>query len=240
MDLAFYAAVAGASAQQQRLNVVANNLSNISTLGFKKEEAVFSNLIYNELNPPAREGTKLTATSGSRVDKTNTDFSMGQLLPSGMPYDYVLLGDGYFALKDMETNEITYTRDGSFYLSEQAEGHFFLTAANGKPVLDMYGNTIEVNDDNKEMKLPVGVYRFRTNDGLLHVGDNEYAPTAKNGQAVAAENSEALVLQGYIENSNVDMAEEITKMIEAQRAYQYALKMVQTTDEVESTINSLR
>lgn len=239
MDLAFYAAAAGASAQQKRLNVVANNLANLSTAGFKKESAVFSNLIYNELNPPAQEGTQLSASSGAGVDKTNTDFSQGELLPSNMPYDYVLVSDGFFALKDPATGQITYTRDGSFRLSQQADGRFLLAAENGKHVLDNVGEVIAV-DPNTTEALPVGVYRFRTREGMLHVGDNEYLPTEKNGQAVAAENSSGLVLQGYTENSNVNMADEIEKMIEAQRAYQYALKMVQTADEVETTINNLR
>ena len=90
------------------------------------------------------------------------------------------------------------------------------------------------------MKLPIGVYRFRTNDGMLHAGDNEFSPVEKNGPAIVAENSASLLVQGHTEESNVNMAEEITKMIEAQRAYQFALKMVQTTDEIETTINSLR
>lgn len=243
MDLAFYAAAAGASAQQKRMNVVANNLSNLSTAGFKREEAVFANLIYNELDPPAQEGTQLVASSGSHIAKTNTDYSLGELLPSGMPYDYVLTGDGFFALQDPATGEITYTRDGTFSLSrigDEDEDIFYLASANRKQVLDENGEPIIVTDENKDRKLPVGVYRFRTNDGMIHVGDNEYRPTEKNGPAVVAENSENLVLQGYTENSNVDMAEEMTYMIEAQRAYQYALKMIQTADEVESTINSLR
>lgn len=240
MDLAFYAAAAGASAQQKRLNVVANNLANVSTIGFKGEDAIFSNLIYNELNPPAQEGTQLSSTSGARVEKTNTNFSDGDWLPSELPYDYALVGDGFFALKNPLTEEITYTRDGSFRLSQQADGTFLLTAENGKHVLDHLGQDIPVDPDNQEASLPVGVYRFRTRDGMLHVGDNEFLPTEKNGQAVAAESNQGLVQQGYIENSNVDMADEFTKMIEAQRAYQYALKMVQTADEVETTINSLR
>nr|WP_294680643.1 flagellar hook-basal body protein [uncultured Anaerotignum sp.] len=239
MDLAFYAAAAGAAAQQKRLNVVANNLSNLSTVGFKKETAVFSNLIYNELNPPAQEGTQLSASSGSRVEKTNTDFTQGELLPSNLPYDYVLTGDGFFALKDPATGQVSYTRDGSFCLSQQADGRFLLTAQNGKHVLDTAGEDIAVDPSASE-ELPVGVYCFRTRDGMLHMGDNEYLPTEKNGNAVVAENSSAMLLQGYTENSNVNMADEIEKMIEAQRAYQYALKMVQTSDEIENTINNLR
>lgn len=240
MDLAFYAAAAGASAQQQRMNVVANNLANITTTGFKKSDAIFANLIYNELNPPALEGVQMVASSGVKLDKTNTDHSVGNLVPTGMPYDYVILEQGFFALQDPESSEITYTRDGTFHLSEQADGRFLLAATNGKHVLDINGQPIEVNEANKETKLPIGVYRFRTNDGMLHAGDNEFSPVEKNGPALVAENSASLLVQGHTEEANVNMAEEITKMIESQRAYQFALKMVQTTDEIETTINSLR
>ena len=240
MDLAFYAAAAGASAQQQRMSVVANNLANLNTTGFKKSDAIFANLIYNELNPPAQEGVQMVASSGVRLDKTNTDHSVGNLVPTGMPYDYVILEQGYFAIQDPQSGEVTYTRDGTFHLSEQADGRFLLTAANGKHVLDVNGQPIEVTEENKESKLPIGVYRFRTTDGMLHVGDNEFSPVEKNGPAIVAENSDQLLIQGCMEEANVNMAEEITKMIEAQRAYQFALKMVQTTDEIEQTINSLR
>lgn len=240
MDLAFYAAAAGASAQQQRMTVVANNLANLTTTGFKKSDAIFANLIYNELNPPALEGVQMVASSGARVDKTNTDHTVGNLTPTGIPYDYVIVDEGFFGLMDPATQEVTYTRDGTFRLSEQADGRFLLTAANGKHVLDINGQPIEVNETNKESKLPIAVYRFRTRDGLLHVGDNEFSPVEKNGPAVVAEDSNSLLLQGHTEESNVNMAEEITKMIEAQRAYQFALKMIQTTDEIETTINTLR
>lgn len=240
MDLAFYAAAAGASAQQQRMSVIANNLANLTTTGFKKSDAIFANLIYNELNPPAQEGVQMVASSGVRLEKTNTDHSVGVPIPTGMPHDYMILQDGFFALQHPETGEITYTRDGTFHLSEQMDGRFLLTANNGKYALDVNGNPIVVTEETKADKQPLGVYRFRTRDGMLHVGDNEFSPVEKNGPAIVAANSSDIILQGHTEEANVNMAEEITKMIEAQRAYQFALKMVQTTDEVETTINSLR
>ena len=240
MDLAFYAAAAGAAAHQKRINVVSNNLSNISTAGFKKEDAVFSDLIYNELNPPAQEGTQLTASSGSVIDKTNTDFSQGNLAPSGLPHDYALKGEGFFALQNPISGEITYTRDGTFELSEQADGTFLLVSQNGKRVLDSENQPIVVTNETKEEKQPLGVFRFRTIDGMLHLSNNEFMPTEKNGEAIPVADGALRTLQYYTEESNVNLADEITKMIEAQRAYQYALKMVATTDEIETTINGLR
>lgn len=240
MDLAFYAAAAGAVAQKEKLSIVSNNLANISTTGFKSEDAVFSDLIYNELDLPAREGVQMTASSGARVDKTNTNFTPGIFLTSEFPYDYAIIGDGFFGLRNPATGEVTYTRDGSFRLSEQADGRFLLTSEDGKTVLSTDNEEIVITNENKEQILPIAVFRFRNQNGMLHVGGNEYRPVGKNNEAVMMENSDGLIRQYCTENSNVDIADEFIKMIEAQRAYQYALKMVQTTDEIESTINSLR
>lgn len=240
MDLAFYAAAAGAVAQKERLSIVSNNLANISTTGFKAEDAIFSDLIYNELDPPAREGTQLTASSGARVDKTNTNFEPGIFLPSEQPYDYAIIGDGFFGLRNPATQEVTYTRDGTFRLSLQVDGRFFLTSADGKTVLSTDNEPIVVTEENKEQILPIAVFCFRNQNGMLHVGGNEYRPVGKNNEAVMMADSDGRIRQYCTENSNVNIADEFVKMIESQRAYQYALKMVQTTDEIESTINGLR
>lgn len=240
MDLAFYAASAGAIAQKRRLSIVSNNLANISTTGFKSEDAIFSDLIYNELDPPAQEGTQLTASSGARVDKTNTNFDPGVFATSESPYDYAIIGDGFFGLRNPVTEEVTYTRDGTFRLSLQSDGRFFLTSADGKTVLSTDNEPIVVTNENKEQILPIAVFKFRNQNGMLHVGGNEYRPVNKNNEPVMMEDSDGRIRQFYTENSNVDIADEFVKMIESQRAYQYALKMVETTDEIESTINGLR
>lgn len=240
MDLAFYAAAAGAAAQKKRLDIVSNNLANISTTGFKSEDAIFTDLIYNELDLPAREGTQLTASSGAWVDKTNTNFDLGIFATSESPYDYAIVGDGFFGLRNPVTEEITYTRDGTFRLSLQSDGRFFLTSQDGKAVMGTDNEPIVVTEENKDEVLPIAVFRFPNQNGMLHVGGNEYRPVGKNNEAVLMEGSDGLLRQYCKENSNVDIADEFIKMIESQRAYQYALKMVQTTDEIESTINGLR
>lgn len=240
MDLAFYAASSGAIAQKKRLDVVSNNLANVNTTGFKSEDAIFSDLIYNELDPPAQEGIQMTASSGARVDKTNTNFDPGIFSTSDNPYDYAIIGDGFFGLLNPATQEVTYTRDGTFRLSLQSDGRFFLTSADGKPVLSTDNEPIVVDNDNKEQFMPIAVFKFRNQNGMTHVGGNEYRPVDKNNEAVMMEDSGKRLRQFCTENSNVDIADEFVKMIESQRAYEYAIRMVQTTDEIESTINSLR
>lgn len=239
MDLAFYAAATSAAAQQKRMDVIANNFSNMQTTGFKSENAVFTDLFYNELNPPARQGTQLTASAGARVEKTNTNFADGVWEPSDSPYHYAIKGDGFFGLRDPLTGQISYSRDGAFSLSEQRDGRFFLVNSDGKAVVDRNGRPIVVTEENKEEKQPIGVFRFRNRNGMQHIGNNAFLPVAKNGPPIPVE-GEGLVLQHYLENSNVEFSDEMTKLIESQRAYQYALRMVQTSDEVEGTINGLR
>ena len=239
MDLSFYAAATGAAAQQRRMDVIANNFSNMQTTGFKSENAVFTDLFYNELNPPARQGTQLTASAGAKVDKTNTNFSEGVWEPSESPYHYAIRGNGFFGLRDPLTGEISYSRDGAFRLSRQQDGRFFLTNADGKAVIDRNGRPIVVTEENKEEKLPIGVFGFRNQNGMIHLGSNAFLPVEKSGPPVPL-NGEDILLQKYLEGSNVDVPDEMTKLIESQRAYQYALRMVQTSDEVEGTVNALR
>jgi flagellar basal body rod protein FlgG len=138
------------------------------------------------------------------------------------------------------TEEITYTRDGTFRLSLQSDGRFFLTSQDGKAVMSTDNEPIVVTEENKDEMLPIAVFCFRNQNGMLHAGGNEYRPVGKNNEAVLMEGSSGMLRQYCTENSNVDIADEFVKMIESQRAYQYALKMVQTTDEIESTINGLR
>ena len=104
----------------------------------------------------------------------------------------------------------------------------------GRQVLDNQGNPIVVTDPNEE--LPIGVYTFQYQDGLQHLDAGRFAANEKNGTVVSIEPQ---LQQGYLESSNTDLATEFGKVIEAQRAYSYALRMVTTADEVETTVNGL-
>jgi len=104
-------------------------------------------------------------------------------------------------------------------------------------VLDQNRNPILVNENSPDT-LPIGIFDFVNKNGMLSVGENEFTPVAKNGNPFDAE--DAKLRKGMLEMSNVDFADQMSKVIEAQRAYSYALRMVQTSDEIESTINALR
>lgn len=237
MNYSLYSAMTGAQTQQRRMDVIANNLSNLSTTGFKSRQGTFSELVYQNMNAPEDEDTRLLRGAGARMIKSDSDFSQGVVTPTGQDLDYAIDGDGFFALYDPVTQEISYTRNGHFSLSEQADGSFMLVSDAGKWVLNSQGQPN--NMDSIQDDYDIGVFIFEQKNGMLNVGQNEFMPVEKNGQPIVSQDKEGL-LQGYLENSNVDFEREIVHMIESQRVYQMNIRMVQTTDEVTNTINGLR
>lgn len=231
----FYSAALGAQQQMERLGVQANNIANVNTFGYKAEKPSFEATLYRYED--GTDNARLPRGSGARMVSTATDFGDAFQEQTGRSLDYAIVGEGWFALYDPASQEISYTRDGSFTISQFLRGGEtvdFLSDGEGRQVLDMAGNPIEVTDPDAVQ--PVGVFTFPYQDGLLHLDAGRFAAGAKNGAAVPAGSE---VRQGFLETSNTDLALEISKVIEAQRAYSYALRMVTTADEVETTINGL-
>lgn len=233
MNLSFYSASVGATAQQSKLDVLANNFANINTEGYKTKNATFSDLLYTTTQ--GAQGDNVERGSGTRLDKTYSVFEAGAYIETDSKLDFYIDGRGFFALKNPATEETVYTRNGNFSMAQMGND-FYLTSGDGYFVLDENGKNIKLNDLPSDQIKPA-VYDFVVLDGISSVGDSNYAPTQRNGEAVL---SSVGVMQGRLESSNVDISKEMTKVIEAQRAYQYALKMVQTSDEIQTTINSLR
>lgn len=240
MNQSFYAAAVGAQQQMQRMNVQANNIANVNTYGYKAEKAAFQTLMYGML-----EGTEdqIPRGSGARLSGTVTDFSIGPAVSTERSLDYMINGEGFFALFEPATGAVTYTRDGSFTISmfqeADEEGNlvdvWYLSDGEGRQVLDAQGYPIVVTDP--EAKQPVGTFLLQYQDGLQHVDSGRFSALEKNGGVWMGTSD---VIQGFLEGSNADLATELTKVIEAQRSYSYALKMVQTSDEVETTVINLR
>ena len=243
MNMSFYTAAVGASQQQKRLNIVANNIANVNTYGYKAEKPSFAALMYGNVTGIDEE--QLPRGAGARMISANTDYSaMGPIADTGRSLDYAIMGRGFFALIDPASGDISYTRDGSFTMSGyqrpdkdgSLEQVFMLSDGEGRFVLDQSGAPIEVADPKDSQ--PVAVYDFANTDGMNPIGSNRYLPVEKNGVPILVEN--AVVLQGSLEGSSTDLANEMTKVIEVQRSFSYALRMVQTSDEVTTTINGLR
>jgi flagellar basal-body rod protein FlgG len=236
MDLSFYTAAVGANAQQTRMNIIANNLANINTEGYKAQSAGFVDLLYNKYY---RAATKAPETGcGARVEKTDILYAQGGAMPTGGEYDFTIVGDGFFAVYDPGTQDVYYTRNGHFSLSDFDNNIFYLVDDQGNLLLDKHLDVIRVRPGEENQKLDIGVFDFISKEGMLLKGNNYYSPVEKNGNPFLNEDAE--LIPGKLEMSNVDLAYEMAKVIETQRAYQMALKMVQTSDEIEQTINNLR
>ena len=257
MNLSFYSAAVGASAQQTRLDIIANNISNINTAGYKAKSPRFNDLLYANIREPEENVSKIRQGSGAGVFSTTTRMDRSSYDMTEGLYDYVIVGDGLFALQNPATEEIFYTRAGSFQLSQRADGEFYLVSPKGDLVLDPDFNSImipvnsyaegetelvttaegeEVAVDNSELN--IGIFNFANREGFLSVGATMFSPVPKNGEPFLDEY--ATLQRGCVETSNVEIAQEMTDMIAAQRLYQINLRMVQTSDEIEGTINSLR
>lgn len=235
MYSSFYAAARGVIAQQQKLDVTANNLANINNYGYKNKSVSFSNLMHYNMNNQYGQETALKAGTGVKVETTNTDFATEAYVETEGAYDFAIAGNGFFRLVNPRTGETTYTRNGRFSLSQYG-GQFYLVNDAGNRVCDRNGNPVTVK--NNTFSGEIGVYDFNIKDGMQSVGDNEFRPTGKNGAPFLVQ--DAKLIRHALETSGVDMAEEMTKVIESQRAYSYALRMVQTSDEIVNTVNSLR
>ena len=244
----FYSAAVGAQQQMYSMDVHGNNISNINTQGFKAQVPSFQSLMYSMQG--GIDGSQLPKGSGSLMALTGTDFSAGPMEETGRSLDFAIAGEGYFALYEPATGQVSFTRDGSFTLSsfqepvEDQEGQtaqagqtqtvYYLSDGEGRQVLGTDGYPIAVTDPNAD--LSVGVFTIQYQDGLERAGSSRFLMGAKNG---VVRSSDSQVRRGFLEGSNADLATELTGVIEAQRSYSYALKMVTTADEVETTINNL-
>lgn len=235
MNASFYVAVLGTSNQQERLNVVANNLANVNSQGYQTKDLSFIELVRYNLNAPEQRKTELQAGAGATIKSITSNFESGAIEETDSQYDYAILEKGFFMLRDRETNEITYTRSGHFILSKNGD-KTYLASENGKYVLDENQQPIEVVGG--KLQSQIGVVNFTNKHGLENIGSNEYRATESNGKPILVTNPQ--LKDHALELSNVEVSSEYMKMIESQRAYTYALKMVQTSDEIESVINNLR
>ena len=251
MNQSFYIGAVGAQQQLYHLNVHGDNIANVNTFGFKANRSYFTALMYQNWQGVEAD---LPMGVGTRMLMTSTDYSQGIPSDTGRPLDFMIEGNGFFGLIDLATGDVTFTRNGAFIMSELEqdtgevdengdpimEKAFYLGDNTGRFVLSDRGALIRVENPNPrdEMEeLPIGIFDYANYDGMTQLDDTRYVPVDKNGNILLGDGK---LVRGYLELSNADLGDELTKVIEAQRAYGLALKMMTTSDEIESTINSLR
>jgi flagellar basal-body rod protein FlgG len=252
----------GMLAQQTNVEVISNNIANMSTTGFKRRRAEFQDLLYQNMrrvgSQSSENGSVLPA--GAQVGlgvKTSAIYRIGEqgsLQQTENRFDLAVRGNGFFQVQ-LPSGETAYTRDGTFGLS--AEGQ--LVTAEGFPVLpavtipaaavDVTINaTGEVLAKLDGQVAPQNVGQLQTaifanEGGLEAMGDNLLLATPASGQAQLAapgQPGHGQVLQGFIESSNVNVVQEITSLITAQRAYEMNSKVITASNEMLSTLSRMR
>jgi flagellar basal-body rod protein FlgG len=261
MYQSFYTGALGAGSCMAKMSVISNNLANINNNGFKPMNSSFSDLLNFNLNDSENAVTELMAGNGMRMQRTYSSFGVEALTSTNSDIDFAILDDNaFFMVRDTVTGAISYTRNGHFYKGEMEDGFYLMTDA-GKVVLDQNGEPLKADtpdierirqsmsgeeyeeedydeDEEEDENAPrLSLYTFSNPSRLMNVGSNEYAPP-EGMEPILVNNPN--IVSGMLETSGTSLAKEMVKMIECQRAYSYALKMVNTSDEVESTINSLR
>jgi flagellar basal-body rod protein FlgG len=275
MNRALSIASSGMQAQQFNLDVIANNLANVNTDGFKKSRADFQSLFYQSLQKPTVSSTGGTSSfgievgSGVRVAGTRTDFSTGIIQQTQNNLDLAIEGGGFFMVQ-LPDGKAGFTRGGAFRLDNEG----FLVNADGYKVLSDSGNespenSISVGDkDLKYIKPDTanGTVNIGTNgtistekdvssppvlnmalitnpEGLEAVGSTCYTATDVAGTITVgqpATEEYGVIRAGFLEASNVQVVDEMVKMIVAQRAYEIGSKAIQTSDEMMGMTNSLK
>lgn len=254
MMQAWLTARQGISSQQLRVDTIANNLANINTDGYKAVRVDFKDALYTTMQRPVKpqDGLNLELGTGTLVAGTNRTFTQGAPRDTGNLLDFCIVGDGFFTVLDAQGNR-RYTREGVFGLSVEGEKNYLVTAR-GEYVLDASGQKIALPEGGPvsvdsagnvvvegAQVARLGIATFRNAQGLEAVGGNCYAATDASGEAVMAEEEGSQqVLQGALESSNVDLAQEMTRLIRAQRLFSLSGKALAAADEMDRLANNMR
>lgn len=243
----------GLDAQQTQMDVISNNLANVSTSGFKRSRAVFEDLLYQTIRQPGAQSSQQTQLpsglqlgTGVRPVATERIFTQGNLQQTGNNKDVAIQGAGFFQVL-MPDGTTAYTRDGSFQVDNQGQvvtssGFVIQPAltipANAQSVTVGRDGTVSVTQPGSVAPVQVGSLQLATfinPTGLQALGENLYVETAASGNANAntpGTNGAGVLSQGYVETSNVNVVEELVNMIQTQRAYEINSKAITTSDQM--------
>jgi flagellar basal-body rod protein FlgG len=243
----------GLDAQQTQMDVIANNLANVSTNGFKRSRAVFEDLLYQTLRQPGAQSSQQTQLpsglqigTGVRPVATERVFTQGNLQQTGNSKDVAIQGQGFFQVL-MPDGTTAFTRDGSF--QSDAQGQMVTSSGyqiqpnitipvNALSITIARDGTVSVTQPGVAIPVEVGSLQLATfinPVGLQSVGENLFVETASSGPPnfnAPGIDGAGLLNQGYVETSNVNVVEELVNMIQTQRAYEINSKSIQTSDQM--------
>ncbi|MGD0844935.1 MAG: flagellar basal-body rod protein FlgG [Geobacteraceae bacterium] len=261
MIRALWTAASGMQSQQLNIDVIANNLANVNTTGFKKSRPDFQDLMYQNLKTVGAPSTSSTQIPsgiqiglGSKAASVTKVFSAGSMTQTGNDLDLAIEGDGFFQIH-MTDGTTTYTRDGSFKKDSQGR----IVNSDGYPltpemVIPTNASKVTIGNDGTVSVLQAGqstpttigtiqLATFSNPAGLSSLGHNLYQSTDSSGTAntgTAGQNGVGTIGQGFLEMSNVSVMEEMVNMIMSQRAYETNSKAVQAADEMLQQTNNLK
>ena len=253
MIRSLWIAKTGLDAQQIQLDVISNNLANVSTNGFKRSRAVFEDLLYQNLRQPGAQSSQQTTIpsglelgTGVRPIATEHIFSQGSLNQTSNPLDIAINGPGFFQIQ-MPDGTLAYTRAGSFQQDSTGQ----IVTASGYPLspaltIPANATSVTIGRDGVVNIIQAGTTAptqigtiqlagFVNQGGLQSVGENLFVETASSGTPTPntpGTNGVGLLSQGYVETSNVNVAEELVNMIQAQRSYEINSRAITTSDQM--------
>jgi flagellar basal-body rod protein FlgG len=259
MDASMWVAKTGLDAQQTRMTVISNNLANVNTTGYKRDRAVFEDLLYQRVvqsggqtSANSNAPTGLMLGTGVRVVATEKIHAQGNMVMTQNALDVAISGDGFFQILQPD-GTMAYTRDGSFKLSATGQ----LITSNGsllQPTIQIpaTAQSITIGSDGtvsaaiagstaQQVLGNVTVARFINPAGLESIGQNLLRANAASGavqQLKPGVNGAGMLVQGGVEASNVNVVEEMVNMIETQRAYEVNSKAIASADEMLKFINN--
>jgi len=261
---AMWSAASGMKNLQLKIDTISNNLANVNTIGFKNQRVEFKDIMYENLSTSDRleeEGkpVPIEIGHGVMISATLRNFSTGNLQQTENPTDLAINGDHFFKIVDNNGNT-RYTKDGSFKIATTEEGAQLVTS-DGYYVQGIDGNVI-LGENVSEIKIDsdgfvqvkrdgiqeyeaigqLSLSKFVNPAGLEAIGKNLFKETGASGVAIEGvqEGDQTEVWQGFVENSNVQIVDEMINLITAQRAYEINSKSIQTADSMLEIANNLK
>lgn len=254
---ALYIGATGMHAQQQNVDVIANNLANVNTSGFKKNRVLFQDAYYRaqQLSPTNGDVNQtILLGMGTLIASNNKSFLQGDVKATESPLDLAIRGNGFFEVL-LPDGTSAYTRHGALKVNEngvlatvsgyELKQQIEIPVDSLEVVIDQSGKVSSRSPkDNALVEIgQLELTSFANNEGLKPLGDNLFMVTDTAGQLTVnkpGEDGLGTLAQGYLEGSNVKLSEEMVNLVLAQRAYELSAKVIQASDEMLSISNSLR